>query len=246
MDNSWHLQFAGVSLLIDPWLQGAETDYFAWFNKQWHRTTPIKLEDVPSYDLVLITQKYPDHFHPETLGLLEPKKVLAPKSILKKVKEVCPKASVESIEHAAVLTEGSAIQMRHLPSQRSMDPIYDGLVFHDDLESVLLATHGYHPSWTSAIKELPPLKVAFTPFNEYRLPSFLGGAVSPGIDAVRDMIAATTPEYVVATHDEDKHAQGLISKLAKITLPPSDDELRTEDVFRRRLLTINDYKPHIL
>ena len=243
MDNTWFLDFGGVRILVDPWLKGAEVDYFSWFNKQWHRTSPVSIEDVPPYDLVLITQKYPDHFHPETLSLLSPERLLVPQSIEEKVRKVCPKAFVSTLEDASILLRSEAIDVLHLPSHRSMDPIYDGIVLYDTNESVLLATHGYHPSWTSLLLDIPPLKVALTPFNEYKLPTFLGGAVSPGIDAVRDMIVATEPRYVVATHDEDKHAQGLISKLARITLPPSDDILRSEDLFRDRLLTIEDYQP---
>ena len=73
MDNSWSISLGGQRLLIDPWLHGVEVDYFAWFNKQWHRTPPIAYEDVQDFDAVLITQKYPDHFHPETLLRLKPK-----------------------------------------------------------------------------------------------------------------------------------------------------------------------------
>lgn len=243
MDNTWFLHFGGVRILVDPWLKGAEVDYFSWFNKQWHRTNPVSIEEVPPYDLVLITQKYPDHFHPETLNLLSPERLLVPKSIEEKVRKVCPKAFVSTLSDTSTLLGSETVDVLHLPSHRSMDPIYDGIVLYDTDESVLLATHGYHPSWTSLLRDIPPLKVALTPFNEYKLPKFLGGAVSPGIDAVRDMIVATKPQHVVATHDEDKYAQGLISKLARITLPPSDDILRSEDLFKDRLLTIEDYQP---
>ena len=34
MDNSWFLDLGGCRLLIDPWLEGQEVDYFPWFNTQ--------------------------------------------------------------------------------------------------------------------------------------------------------------------------------------------------------------------
>ena len=36
MDNSWYLGFEGLRLLVDPWLEGTEIDFFPWFNTQWH------------------------------------------------------------------------------------------------------------------------------------------------------------------------------------------------------------------
>ena len=53
------LELAGIRLVIDPWLEGTEVDYFAWFNTQWLRTPPVPYCDVPAFDAVLITQKYP-------------------------------------------------------------------------------------------------------------------------------------------------------------------------------------------
>ena len=41
MDNTWLLEMEGLRILVDPWLEGEEIDYFSWFNTQWHRTKPI-------------------------------------------------------------------------------------------------------------------------------------------------------------------------------------------------------------
>jgi hypothetical protein len=32
MDNSWYLELSRLRLLIDPWLEGTEVDFFPWFN----------------------------------------------------------------------------------------------------------------------------------------------------------------------------------------------------------------------
>ena len=244
MDNSWHINFAGKSFLIDPWLKGVEIDFFSWFNTQWHRTPPIAIADVPDYDFVIITQKYPDHYHPETLIELQPQKLIVPSSIEKKVKKLLPDAQIWTLETSSSDVIGSQMKLHYLPSQRKMDPIYDAIVLENGTESILLATHGYAESetWSKHLKNIPPIKLAFTPFNLYRLPFFLGGTVSPGLSAVKNLIKTLLPKHIIATHDEDKHAKGLIQKLAHIEFSPSRQELIKEDLFKNRLLTIDNYQ----
>ena len=91
MDNSWFVEFSGLKMLIDPWLEGTEVDFFSWFNTQWHRTTPLNYNQLPVFDIVLITQKYPDHFHATTMKKLSPKSIIAPKSLQKKAGKITSK-----------------------------------------------------------------------------------------------------------------------------------------------------------
>ena len=70
LDTSLFLEIGGWRVVIDPWLEGTEVDFFSWFNTQWHRTSPIPFHEIPEFDTVLITQKYPDHFHLQTLKKL--------------------------------------------------------------------------------------------------------------------------------------------------------------------------------
>ena len=248
MDNSWHIQFAEKSFLIDPWLKGVEVDFFPWFNTQWHRTKPLVPSEVPAYDIVLITQKYPDHFHPETLIELDPKCLIVPPSIQQKVQQILPEAEVWTFDQAEKADLGPNISLHHLQSSRKMDPIYDAIVLEDGKESILLATHGYlQPDvWKAKLDKLPPIKLAFTPFNLYKLPFFLGGIVSPGMSAVKQLVQQVNPKYIVATHDEDKHAKGLVHRLAKITFSPKTEQLLEDHLFKNRLLNITNYISHTI
>ena len=248
MDNSWCLEFAGQTILIDPWLKGVEIDFFSWFNTQWHKTQPVPPAEVPEFDLVLITQKYPDHYHPETLVELQPKKIIVPQSIEKSVKKVLPKASILTFNQSPKKVMGTDINLHFLPTSRKMDPIYDALLLENGEESILIATHGYTElkEWTQHIQQLPPVSLAFTPFNKYQLPFFLGGTVSPGLDAVKALIQALNPGKIVATHDEDKHAKGIVHKFARITFPPDNQKLIQQDIFKNRLLEINDYSTYTI
>ena len=103
MDNTWFIEFAGLRMLIDPWLFGQEVDFFSWFNTQWHRTAPVPLAEVPDFDLVLITQKYPDHFHQETLKKLQPKLVVGPQSIENQLNKILPDSNILSFNEGILI-----------------------------------------------------------------------------------------------------------------------------------------------
>jgi hypothetical protein len=49
----------------------------------------------------------------------------------------------------------------------------------------------------------------------------------------------------VSTHDEDKHATGLVSRLAKV-IRYSADDIRRNELLGARFLNIPDYKTHML
>ncbi|MFK7787714.1 MAG: MBL fold metallo-hydrolase [Crocinitomicaceae bacterium] len=244
MDNSWRIEFAGKSILIDPWLKGTEVDYFSWFNTQWHKTNPMKPAEVPEFDLVIITQKYPDHYHQETLLDLQPSNLIVPTSIEKSVRKLLPEAQVKTFGTSPLQISDSTLKLHFIPTKRKIDPIYDALVLENGKESILMTTHGYddNPKWKSYLEKMPPIKLAMTPFNLYKLPFFLGGTVAPGLQAVRRLIEDHNPQKVTATHDEDKHAKGLVTKFARVTLSPKSSELLKDELFKDRLLTISDYK----
>lgn len=248
MDNSWRIEFAGKSLLIDPWLKGTEVDYFSWFNTQWHKTPPVKPSEVTNFDLVIITQKYPDHYHKATLLDLKPNRLIVPQSIEKSVSKLLPTAQVETFKFEPIHLFNDTIRLHFLPTKRKIDPIYDGLLLEDGAESLLITTHGYsdNSDWKTYIEKMPPIKLAITPFNLYKLPFFLGGTVAPGLEAVKRLIQHHHPEKVAATHDEDKHAKGLVRKFARITHSPAEDELLKNELFKNRLLTISDYKTYAI
>lgn len=245
MDNSWLVDLDGKKILIDPWLFGAEVDFFPWFNKQWHRTKPLEMGEIPEYDFVLITQKYPDHFHRETLKKLEAKNLVVPKSIEKKCKALLPKATVNSFNDDLLNCFGTGINIHFLSTSRKLDPIYDALIIENGKHAIFMATHGYTliTKHLQTVNQFKPYDLLVTPFNLYELPGFLGGKVSMGIENVRHLNEIVEPKYMVATHDEDKFASGLISKLAKITRAPSTETLQSTDYFGEIYLHLDHYKP---
>lgn len=241
MDNSWLLEMQGLRILVDPWLEGVEIDYFGWFNTQWHRSKPMAYEDLPAYDVVLITQKYPDHFHPQTLLKLQPKKVLAPKSIEAKLKALLPQSEIIAMHTAHSLFEENNVRIQWYPTNRKIDPIYDAFLIEDKQEALFLATHGYFIN-QQEIQNTSPIKLLISPFNYFKLPFYLGGTVSPGIEGLKHLNEKLHPQFIVATHDEDKHAKGLVIKMATVKRIFSED-LRQDPALSDKVLELNHYNP---
>lgn len=243
LDNSFLLEIGTWKLLIDPWLEGSEVDYFSWFNTQWHRTKPIPYDQLPSYDTVLITQKYPDHFHIETLQRLSPKRIIAPRSIEKRVKKILPDTSIVSLDPKNNQITENNVRVTFLPTKRKIDPIYDAFLLDNGTESVFVAPHGFQLDGKDIdlIRKASPCQLLITPFNYYKLPFFLGGVVSPGLEGVKHLCDAIEPKRVVAAHDEDKHAKGLVSKFAKVIRPSSAEALRKLPWLANRYQEIIDY-----
>ena len=248
MDNTWIVQIGESKVLVDPWLHGEEVDYFSWFNTQTHRTKPIEYDLVPDFDFVLITQKYPDHFHKETLLKLSPSKLIVPSSIFNKVKKLLPRAEVLKFDVILKKVFDTQINVHHFPTDRKIDPIYDSLAIEDGSQTVFISTHGHSLNDAAAkrVANLPKVSLLITPFNHYKLPVFLGGTVSPGIEGVSILMEKVKPKFVVATHDENKEATGLVSKFAKVVPSPKVAELKKLDFLKNSCLTIEDYKPREL
>lgn len=248
MDNSWIIHIENTKILVDPWLLGEEVDYFPWFNKQWHRTPPVKPENLPDYDFCLITQKYPDHFHKETLSVIQPKKIVGPKSIRRYMKRLLPKTEFFGFDDDLSNVFDSGIDIKHIPTKRKIDPIYDALLLKGQKKKVFMATHGFTLAvdQKAMISNGLPVDLLITPLNTYKLPAVLGGYVSPGLKSVEQLIQTIEPSFIAATHDEDKHAKGLVSKFAKITWAPIGSELKTNPIFKDIFLDIQDYQIHEL
>ena len=244
MDTSLFLEIGGYKVLIDPWLEGTEVDFFSWFNTQWHRTAPLSFEELPEFDAVLITQKYPDHFHLQTLKKISPTHIIAPKSLVKKLRKNFPEASLTLVDAENKQIRVGDVQVTFLPTQRKVDPIYDAFLLDDGKASVFLATHGYEfdDSSKNLIEEASPCQLLVTPFNRYELPFYLGGTVSPGLNGVEHLCEVLKPKKVMAVHDEDKHAKGLVSKMARITRPASSEALRKLPWLGERYFELNDYQ----
>ena len=140
------------------------------------------------------------------------------------------------------------LNLHHFPTNRKIDPIYDSIALEDGEQTVFVSTHGHSLSDSAAnrLVKFPKVTLLISPFNHYKLPVFLGGVVSPGIEGLSQLMEKVKPNYVVATHDEDKEAKGLVSKFAKVVSSPEEAELKKIDFLKNSYLAINDYEIHEL
>ena len=155
-----------------------------------------------------------------------------------------PEAEVLKFESVLENVFETTLNLHHFPTSRKIDPIYDSFAIEDGEQTVFVSTHGHSISdrATKRLEELPKVSLLISPFNHYKLPVFLGGVVSPGMEGVSHLMEKINPKYVVATHDEDKEAKGLVSKFAKVVTSPGKDELSKMDFLKNRYLAVEDYK----
>lgn len=232
MDNSWRIQWDETSFILDPWLSGTEIDGFSWFNEQWHSTPPIKYENVKDFDLVIISQGYPDHCHIETLQKLGNSYPIAAvptahKKLKGKVKnnlyEIPKKGQPD-------LVLGDLKIFRIIPDR----PIatFNGLVIQKGNEYILHAPHGgpFTNETLSILEELS-CKCLITTFTLYQLPFYLGGKINPGKKSADKLIQQISPKFILNTHDEDKPAKGISNKLAKRSYPNLQENMHDNYIF---------------
>ena len=230
MDTTWSLDWAGTNILIDPWLIGSEVDGFSWFNEQWHVTPPVPPGELEHYDAILISQCYSDHCHEETLTALNDVPVITVPSATKRASKAMPDRNVmvlPEITSGQWLKQGD-IHIAYLDPGKVIDPIYNGIVFRHEQKCVVYFPHGFYlkPSQLNLLKKLQ-VQVLITSFSRFKLPFFLGGAVNPGMDNAMELIRQLNPDKVVHTHDENKHAKGLVKKIAKVVYPDPDALVRS-------------------
>ena len=121
------------------------------------------------------------------------------------------------------------------------------LLIDDGKESMLFAPHGLtiDQGHRSHVDKAPPCKLLISPFNRYKLPSLLGGTVTPGLEGLEHLIEAVDPQVVVQTHDELKEGKGLIPALASIRVFHPEDAKKLPWL-AKRFMDIRDYQPVVI
>jgi hypothetical protein len=245
MDTSWELSWNETSVLLDPWLIGSEVDGFSWFNEQWHVTKPVSIDTIKDYQGIIISQSYSDHLHQETMLSLKRVPIYAPPSAKRRIRKELPEHEFNMLNPVISnkwLSIGS-IEISYLDPGRRIDPIYNGVALKHDNEVVVYFPHGFTLNETqlNLLKKFK-VRLLITSFSLFRLPAFLGGAVNPGMENAMRLVGELDPDKVVHTHDENKHARGLVKKIAKVSYP--DDALLKQRLSSRFIYT--QYEPVIL
>ena len=213
-DSSWLIQLGSFRFVLDPWLVGPQIDGVAWFSKQWHAKPCTSFSEIGNIDGIVISHPFTDHCHKETLlNFPTSTPVWAAPSAAKTIRSWNYFHTVYSIGFQKPVKNGS-VQMAFYPSQGLIDPVHDALLFTnlDSGEIIFYAPHGFKPSPKLSLPTNVTLLITTT--IQYNLPFWLGGTVNLGQKAAKVLVEKVKPKHLVYTHNEHKHAEGLVSKLA--------------------------------
>ena len=226
MDSSWQITWDNTSMLIDPWLFDSEIDGAFWFNEQWHATPPLPLEDLEKYDSILISQPYSDHCHEPTLNALDTVPFFVTPKAKKRLSKAFPQREIQVLPN---LSKDNWLAINNLDiayfaSNDKSTSLYDAILFRQGDEIVFYSPHGLKLTEKQLkILQAYKIKLLITSFSLFKMPFFLGGAVNPGKENALKLVEKLNPEKVLQTHDEDKHAKGLVKKIAKVVYPKVEE-----------------------
>ena len=226
-DSSWQLQFTDAeslsNLWIDPWLLGEQVDGARWFSSQSHAMPTLQITKIASPQAIVISHPFTDHCHQETLlSLPKTTIVLAVPTATRKITrwQHFEKLNILQAGSWVSLPSVSGFEVAYFASTDFLDLVHNALAFRFGNEkSLVYAPHGCAPVLAQRIREEigKPVDVLLTTHTHYSLPFYLGGPVNLGIDKMAVCAKILKASTVIGTHDEAKHASGIVSKLAKVT-----------------------------
>lgn len=226
LDSSWHIEWAGQSLLIDPWLLGSETDFSPLFNRQWHQNPPISIDEVPKHHAIIISQQFSDHCHEETLQQLDSKNIFTTKKVAQRIKKTITDTKVTLLPNLLdkEWVKLGDLELALFPAPKQLKASFNGIVIRYQEQLVIYCPHGYvlNQAQKMLIQQFKT-QALITSFSTFQLPFYLGGLVNPGIQKAKQLVDACQPAFIFATHDEDKPSVGIVKKLAKTTYPSAQE-----------------------
>ncbi|AEE49429.1 MBL fold metallo-hydrolase [Haliscomenobacter hydrossis] len=223
-DTSWKITINGCRLLLDPWLVGTEIDGVSWFNEQWHRIPPVDVKGIGEVDYIVISQPFSDHCHEETIQALPLDLPIATVATARKRLE---KTFGQSRQYLDIPTakdgflEIAGLRLAQFNTPSLLDQVHNALLILSPTgENIFYAPHGFVPNARQISFLQPfPIHVLITTVSEYHLPFFLGGTVNLGMRAMQKLAKILQPKYIISTHDEQKHAKGLVPRIARTFYP---------------------------
>eukprot|EP01130_Rhizamoeba_saxonica_P018796 TRINITY_DN9536_c0_g1_i1.p1 TRINITY_DN9536_c0_g1~~TRINITY_DN9536_c0_g1_i1.p1 ORF type:complete len:261 (-),score=38.38 TRINITY_DN9536_c0_g1_i1:132-914(-) len=233
MDSSWHITWGNTNILLDPWLVGPDINYHPYLSEQWHVLECVDTIAKP-YDAIAISQQYNDHCNTATLESLDPTAsiytVPSAHHHLKQcfnAREVIP---IEHLDHPSDIDECGwssigDLEIAYISKLGWMPPYWNILLFKYGKDLVVYSPHGFTDiSYMEQLLQEWDVKLLITSFCSYKLPSWLGGAINPGLDNALSLVEALQPSHVVRTHDEDKTGSGIAYYLSARSYP-TDQEI---------------------
>jgi L-ascorbate metabolism protein UlaG (beta-lactamase superfamily) len=201
--NGWLLDFAGLRVLVDPWLCGE----LVFPPGRWLFAGSLPHPwPVPGHlDLLLLTQGLPDHCHPPSLALLDPAlPVVASPTAARRTRQL-------GFRNVTALAPGQSHRFEELTIRATagapVPQVENGYRLDHPAGSLYLEPHGYLDPG------LPPdpLDAVITPVVDLALP--LAGAFVRGRQVLPLLLERFRPAAVLAsTAGGDVRFQGLLTR----------------------------------
>ncbi|MCS7293198.1 MAG: MBL fold metallo-hydrolase [Gloeomargarita sp. SKYBB_i_bin120] len=210
--NTWLLEWAGLRLLVDPWLVGPLVfGGMEWLFKA-ERRRPIP--ELPSHlDAIVITQGLEDHCHPATLKRLDPTTpVIASPSAAKVVREL-GYTQVTALAHGEQTTLADKLRVQALPGAPVGPTQVENAYLLRELatgQTLYYEPHGYHQG---VFQVTDKVDVAIAPVIDLTLP--LVGPIIRGNQVALELAQKLKPQVLLSTAMGDYEASGLLLRFVQ-------------------------------
>lgn len=212
--NSWILQIAGQTVLIDPWLVDPLVFYGQpWLFTAYHTTPPVYTPaTLPPVDLMLISQGLDDHCHKPTLKQLDRSiPLVGSKTAAARVRGLGYR-TVTSLSPGQTYIFAERLSITAIPGATIQGQVENGYLLKDEGtgETVYYEPHLFQPA---EVKDMGFVDVAIAPVIGQFFP-LLGQAVM-GPDEAMQLVQTLHPRVFVPTAIGDIKVSGILPKLIR-------------------------------
>jgi len=214
--NSWIVQIAGQTILIDPWLIDPLIFYGQpWLFTAYHITPPVFTPaTLPPVDLILISQGLDDHCHKPTLQQLDHSIPVVGSPTASLVVSGLGYTHVISLAPWQTYAVKERLQIIAVPGAPIQGQVENGYVLKDQLsgETIYYEPHLFR-SQAAIEQRLEKVDVAIAPVVGQVFP--LLGKVVMGPDEAMNLVTTLRPHTFIPTALGDLRVSGLLPKLIR-------------------------------
>lgn len=213
--NSWILQIAKQTVLIDPWLVDPLVFYGQpWLFTAYHTKPPIYTPaTLPPVDLILISQGLDDHCHRPTLKQLDHNIPVVGSKSAASVVTGLGYTTVKSLAPGQKHIFADKLEITAVPGAPVGGQVENGYLLKDKIsgETLYYEPHLFRPEKVNA--QLIGVDVAIAPVVGQVFPIL--GQVIMGPDEALNLVKTLQPRIFVPTAIGDIQVSGLLPKLIK-------------------------------
>ncbi|PVF96637.1 hypothetical protein CPB86DRAFT_708682 [Serendipita vermifera] len=221
-DTSWLISFNfedhPFNILVDPWLQGPQTDYWKSFSTQWH-ATPSCVEHVAELGVeihaVVISHEWSDHCHKATL--LELGKSVPVYATDKAAEMIRKWKHFQNVYTIPPLSKG----------QNWASSSINGLPKNIGISRIASAENDFQ-YYHAASNNIIEVSALLHGLHEVTNPKVLGGKLNLGGRNAVQVAYNCKPKLWVGTHDEVKIGKGLVAKVLKRKIWSVEEAMKEE------------------